>query len=166
MTTPSPLPKKLQIKPQSRVLLLGAPEGLSAALGPLPEGASLSSAARGRFDVVLLFVTMAKELEKGAPKAIGALEEGGVFWVCYPKKSSGVETDLNRDCEWKPVIDAGFGPVAQCAIDDSWSALRFKLESTVKRKEGSVVAPRARRATETVEMVGPGVRDGNEKYTR
>lgn len=143
MEAPNPLSKKLQIKPKHRVVLLGAPPGIEALLAPLPEGAGLSSAARGRFDVVMLFVTNAKALDKGAPKAIGALEDGGVFWICYPKKGSGVVTDLNRDCGWSVVEEAGFGPVAQCAIDEIWSALRFKPEASVSRKSGSVVAPGA-----------------------
>ncbi len=74
---------------------------------------------------------------------MGALRDGAVFWICYPKKSSGIKTDLSRDDGWKSVFDAGFGPVTQVAVDETWSALRFKLESTVERKSGSVVAPGA-----------------------
>ncbi|HMY18570.1 MAG TPA: YdeI/OmpD-associated family protein, partial [Polyangium sp.] len=58
-----------------------------------------------------------------------------------PKKTSGIKTDLSRDEGWKSVFDAGFGPVTQVAVDETWSALRFKIESTVERKSGSVVAP-------------------------
>lgn len=139
--TQSALAKKLQIKPNHRVLLLGAPEGHAASLEPLPEGATIATAARGTFDVVHLFVRQARDLERSAPKAIAAVKEGGLLWISYPKKSSGVETDLTRDVGWKVVEDAGWGGVAQVAIDDTWSALRFKPEATVARKAGSVVAP-------------------------
>ncbi|MDI1435410.1 YdeI/OmpD-associated family protein [Polyangium sorediatum] len=144
-TAPSPLSKKLQIKPNARVLVLGAPEGRAALLDPLPEGASVGRAARGAFDVVLLFVEKAKELEKGGPKAISAVREGGVLWVAYPKKSSKVETDLTRDVGWKVIEEAGWGGVAQVAMDETWSALRFKPEATVARKENSAAAPGARK---------------------
>jgi len=146
MANPSPLSKKLQIKPNARVLLISAPDDLAARLEPLPEGAAVTTSARGSFDVVLLFVKKAKDLEVGVPKVVKALREGGVFWASYPKKSSKVETDLTRDVGWNVVEEAGFGPVTQAAIDETWSALRFKPESEVKRKEGSVVAPGARKS--------------------
>jgi hypothetical protein len=144
MSTQSPLSKKLQIKPSARVLLLGAPDGTAAALEPLPEGASVSETARGQFDVVHLFVRNVKDVEKGAPKAIAALREGGVLWISYPKKSSSVASDISRDVGWEAVTSAGFGPVSQVSIDETWSALRFKLEATVTRKPGSSVAPGVR----------------------
>ena len=142
-TTTSPVSKKLQIKPNTRVLVLGAPDGHSAVLEPLPEGVSLSAAARGAFDVVLLFVQKAKELEKGGPKAISAVRDGGVLWIAYPKKSSKVETDLTRDVGWKVIEQAGWGGVAQVAIDGTWSAVRFKPEVEVARKANSAAAPGA-----------------------
>ncbi|MDC3961786.1 YdeI/OmpD-associated family protein [Polyangium jinanense] len=142
-TTSSPLSKKLQIKPDTRVLLLGAPDGRADLLEPLPEGASVSTAARGSFDVVVLFVEKAKELEKGGLKAISAVRQGGVLWIAYPKKSSKVETDLTRDVGWNVIEEAGWGGVAQVAIDETWSALRFKPEATVARKENSAAAPGA-----------------------
>lgn len=147
--TQSTLAKKLQIKPSHRVLLLGAPDGHAASLEPLPEGATVATAARGTFDVVHLFVRQARDLEKSAPKAIAAVKEGGLLWISYPKKSSGVETDLTRDIGWKVVEDAGWGGVAQVAIDETWSALRFKPEATVARKEGSAAAPGAKKGAAT-----------------
>ncbi len=145
MTT-SALTKKLQIKPNARVLVLGAPDGFVASLDPLPEGVTLATAARGQFDVVHLFVKAARDLEKNAPKAIGAVREGGVLWIAYPKKSSRIDTDLNRDAGWKTVEEAGWGGVAQVSIDETWSALRFKPEATVARKANSAAAPGAMKA--------------------
>lgn len=137
----SDISKKLRILPGVRILALGAPESLSDLLDPLPEKASLSVRAGGKFDVVLFFVSDSKSLEKNLPRAIASLEDDAVFWICYPKKSSGITTDLSRDDGWQPVFAAGFGPVTQVAIDETWSALRFKVESTVERKSGSVVSP-------------------------
>lgn len=132
MTT-SALGKKLQIKPGDRVLLLDAPEGFAASLDPLPEGAAIATAARGRFDVVHLFVRDSRALSRSAAKALNAVADGGVLWIAYPKKSSGVETDLTRDVGWKVVEEAGWGGVAQVAIDEVWSALRFRPEAEVQR---------------------------------
>lgn len=139
----SDLAKKLRITPGVRVLVLGGPESFAELLDPLPEKASLSARANGKFDVVLFFVQDSATLTKGLSRATGALEDGAVFWICYPKKSSGIKTDLSRDDGWKSVFDAGFGPVTQVAIDETWSGLRFKVESTVERKSSSVVAPGA-----------------------
>jgi len=137
----SDLSKKLRITPDVRVLTLGAPESFAEQLDPLPEKTSLSTKVSGKFEVVLFFVTDSKALEKGLPRAIAALQDEAVFWICYPKKTSGIETDLTRDVGWKSVFEAGFGPVTQVAIDETWSGLRFKVESTVERKAGSVVSP-------------------------
>jgi len=142
MTT-SALSKKLQIKPNTRVLVLGAPDDYDASLAPLPEGVTVATAARGQFDVVHLFVKAARELEKNGPKAISAVREGGVLWISYPKKSSKVSTDLTRDAGWKAIEEAGWGGVAQVSIDETWSALRFKLEAEVARKPNSAAAPGA-----------------------
>jgi len=139
----SDLAKKLRILPGKRVLTLGAPESFSEVLAPLPDKASLSSRASGVFDVVMFFVTDSKSIEKGLSRATSFVGAETVFWICYPKKSSGIKTDLSRDVGWNLVFEAGFGPVTQIAIDETWSALRFKVESTIDRKPGSVVAPGA-----------------------
>ncbi|WP_437521051.1 YdeI/OmpD-associated family protein [Sorangium sp. So ce726] len=146
MATENPLTRKLQIKPDHRLLLLGAPDGFAAALDPLPARVTVATAARGQFDVVHLFVRRAKDLERDAPKAIGAVRDGGVLWISYPKRSSGVETDLTRDVGWQVVADAGWGGVAQVAIDETWSALRFKPGGAVNRKPGSAAAPKPKQA--------------------
>jgi len=88
-------------------------------------------------------VRQAKDLARKGPKAIAAVKDGGLLWIAYPKKSSGVSTDLTRDVGWKVIEDAGWGGVAQVAIDDTWSALRFKPEAAVARKAGSAAAPGA-----------------------
>lgn len=137
----SGLAKKLRITENARLLMLGAPPTFPESLQPLPENVSLSQRASGTHDVVLFFVTDSAALQNGLTRAINALSDGAVFWICYPKKTSGIKTDLSRDEGWKSVFDAGFGPVTQVAVDETWSALRFKIESTVERKSGSVVAP-------------------------
>jgi hypothetical protein len=122
----SQLAKKLVIKPGDRVLALDAPEGYLAWLEPLPPGAEVASEPDGPFDVVHLFVRDGAALERAAPVALAAARPGGVLWVSYPKRSSGVSTDLSRDSGWGPLERAGLVPVSQVAVDEVWSALRFR----------------------------------------
>jgi hypothetical protein len=153
----SNLSKKLRILPGTRVLTLDAPDSFASLLEPLPDKASLSTRSSGKFDVIILFANDSKALEKGLPRITAALGDEAVFWICYPKKSSGVKTDLTRDVGWKAVEEAGFGGVSQVAIDETWSALRFKQEARIDRKTGSVMAPGAtsKAASPKKEVVPP-----------
>jgi hypothetical protein len=82
---------------------------------------------------VLLFVNNLGEAERLAPQAMAAVAPGGLLWIAYPKGTSGVKTDVNRDRLW-PVIEAlGWKPVRQVAIDEVWSALRFRPACEVGR---------------------------------
>lgn len=138
------LAKKLLIKSGHRVLVLRAPQAITELL-VLPEGASITSSntARGTFDVVLIFVSSAKGLTDHAPKALTTLSPGGVLWFAYPKKTSGVSSDLSRDEGWAPLRTRGWGPVAQVAIDATWSAVRFKPEAEIDRQPRETAAPKA-----------------------
>lgn len=129
------LAKKLLIKAGQKVLVLRAPAAALEAIAP-PAGVTLTTAnaSQGGFDVVVIFVSSAKGLSDHAPRAITAVKPEGVLWFAYPKKTSGVSSDLTRDEGWQPLITRGWGPVAQVAIDATWSAVRFKPEESVARK--------------------------------
>jgi len=118
--------KKLRIQPGQRLLILNIPEGYISTLGQLPEGVEVIDMPNGVFDFVQVFVKSISELEKQAPVAIKAVKYDGLLWICYPKQSSGIKTDINRDTGWSVVQKAGLRPVTQVAIDDTWSALRFR----------------------------------------
>ncbi|MBI3396404.1 MAG: hypothetical protein HY042_11255 [Spirochaetia bacterium] len=120
------LVQKLLIKPQSKVLLLNSPSGFKSTLVPLPPGASLAGPEARECDAVILFVSSTADLDKLGPEALLALKFDGLFWVAYPKNSSGVETDLGRDQGWEYLERQGFEGVALVAIDDVWSAMRFR----------------------------------------
>lgn len=123
--------KKLGIKPQYRVALLNAPQGYQEQLGPLPAGVELAAAPDGTFDVVHLFVRDKAELDRDVPTAIQAVKPGGLLWISYPKQSSKVATDLNRDVLWDVFPNKDWRPVTQISIDEVWSALRFRPKSEV-----------------------------------
>jgi hypothetical protein len=126
--------KKLGIKENKRLIILNAPEGYSKQIGTLlPEDVELVTTATsvGKFDVVLLFVCNKTEVEKDTPKAIDIVKPGGRLWLSYPKQSSKVPTDINRDILWKIFPNDEWRPVTQISIDEVWSALRFRPKTEV-----------------------------------
>ena len=126
--------KKLGIKPKQRVLMLNAPEGYSeqiSTLMPVDVELFLMPASAGNFDVVLQFVRNKADVEKDIPKAIELVQPGGRLWISYPKQSSKVPTDINRDILWKIFPNSEWRPVTQISIDEIWSALRFRPKSEV-----------------------------------
>ena len=121
----TPLPKKLGIREGSRVAVVSAPDGFTRVLGPLPAGVDLRTDARGRCDVVVFFVTRRAELARRFPSFVRALQTDGGLWVSWPKKTSGVATDLGFDAVQEVGLDAGLVDNKVCAIDGTWSGLRF-----------------------------------------
>jgi hypothetical protein len=121
----TPLPKKLGIREGSRVAVVSAPKGFDASLGALPPGAQLRTHARGRLDVIVFFVTRRAELARRFPSFARALQDDGGLWVAWPKKTSGVATDLGFDAVQQVGLDAGLVDNKVAAIDGTWSGLRF-----------------------------------------
>ena len=112
---------KLQIKPGQTVAVVAAPPGLPK----LADAAANPAAAPGSADVVIAFVTRAGELGEVAGPALAAARGGRLAWVAYPKAGK-LGTDLNRDILAGLMTERGAQPVRQVAIDDTWSALRFR----------------------------------------
>lgn len=121
----TPLPKKLGIRERSRIALVNAPKDFQAYLGPLPEGAEVVKRLTKPLDIVLLFVTTERALAKDFAKLAQKLAINGMIWVAWPKKSSGVATDLSFDRVQRIGLDARLVDVKICAIDETWSGLKF-----------------------------------------
>jgi hypothetical protein len=119
------LPKKLGIKAGTTVALLGAPPDFEKTLGRLPDGVRLRHAARGRPDRIVLFVRSVAELARRFPVAARALAPGGGLWIAWPKKASGLETDLTPKHVRDFGLDREFVDYKICAIDETWSGLQF-----------------------------------------
>ena len=119
----TPLVQKLGIKPGARFQFVGAPDDLPALLGPLPVGATYAN--RGKLDFSLLFVRKLAELSRNFPRLRDRLEANGMLWVSWPKKSSGVPTDLTENVVRDFGLANGLVDVKVCAIDDIWSGLKF-----------------------------------------
>ncbi len=123
--TQTPLAKKLVLKPGTRAAVIHAPEGYRERLSPLPEGTSVSEVLDGSFDLIQVFVRSLAEVNELAPQAMRALKPGGVLWFGYPKQSSKVKTDINRDRGWDAVTREGWEGIASISIDETWSGVRF-----------------------------------------
>ncbi|MFA0962551.1 hypothetical protein AB9P05_12170 [Roseivirga sp. BDSF3-8] len=132
--------KKLRLKHLSGALIVNGPAEIQKLLS---EAHTLPG--KSKFPFVLLFVHNKAELNKLFPQVATALDDEAVFWIAYPKKSSPLASDINRDTGWEPVHAAGYGPVSQVAIDHTWSALRFRPENNINRKPDSLFNQRARK---------------------
>ena len=124
-TSTKPIAQKLHLKPGYRVALLNAPATYVAALGALPPGVELVRSLDASFDFIQLFVQQRADVDAQLPAAKQALRPKGLLWVAYPR-GKALATDLNRDKLAAAVQPLGFKAVAQVAVDDVWSALRFK----------------------------------------
>lgn len=128
------LAKKLGLKPGQHAVVLNAPEGYRERLGALPDEVELAERLEGAADFVQVFVRDRAAVERDVPAALAAVKPGGLLWLTYPKQSSKVKTDITRDRGWDVVYAAGWRPVTQIAIDETWSALRFRPRADVGRK--------------------------------
>ena len=119
----TPLIDKLGIKPGARLKFVSEPKGFDALLGRLPEGSRIATS--GALDFAMLFVKARSDLVKGFPRLRDRLESNGMLWVAWPKKTSGVETDLTEGVVRTFGLEAGLVDVKVCAVDDTWSGLKF-----------------------------------------
>ena len=119
----TPLIDKLGIKPGAKLKFVSEPKGFDALLGELPEGSRF--AASGSLDFAMLFAKARSDLVKGFARLRDRLEPNGMLWVAWPKKTSGVETDLTEGAVRTFGLESGLVDVKVCAIDDTWSGLKF-----------------------------------------
>ena len=121
------LAKKLHLKPGMRFAAANPPGGFSQRLGKLPAGVTHDKSLTRGLDVALVFVLNKKELKTRWPKATASVKADGALWVAYPKKSSGVDSDLGAmSADWDVYKNSPWQPVSLIAIDDTWSAVRFR----------------------------------------
>lgn len=128
-----PLAKKLQIKSSYKVLLLNSPESYIDSLNPLPQNTTVEFIPEGTYDFVQLFVKNSSELHSDLEKLWPHLRPETVFWITYPKKSSGIPSDLGTMQSWEETARYELKGVASAAIDQTWTALRFRPADQVKK---------------------------------
>jgi hypothetical protein len=122
-----PLVDKLGVKPGAQVALVGAPDGFESALEPLPAGATVRRRLRRGTDVAVMFSTSRAELARKWVQVTGAVGPTGAVWVAWPKKASGVATDMTEHAVRDVVLPTGWVDVKVAAIDDTWSGLKCVL---------------------------------------
>lgn len=120
----TPLPKKLGIEEGMIVGIIDAPDHFDLDPGDLPDGVVTHRAVRPA-DVYLLFATRISDAERGFRRAMTMLPADGAIWVAWPKKTSGVETDIGGNTLREKFLPTGMVDNKVCAIDETWSGLRF-----------------------------------------
>jgi hypothetical protein len=129
----TPLPKKLGIREGSRVLVVHPPDGFE--LDALPGGAGLVRAARPGLDVALLFTTNLLDLERRFPRLAAGLAPNGRLWVAWPKKASGIRTDLTFETVQRTGLDAGLVDNKSASITDDFQGLQFVVRLRDRKTE-------------------------------
>lgn len=129
----TPLPRKLGIKENARVLFINAPDGFEETLGGLPAGVEIIPEKGGAAGVVILFLLSRDDLIAGLGRAERRLEEAGKLWLAWPKLSSGVVTDLTQNFVREFALTHGLVDYKICAIDQTWSGLLFARRKPEKR---------------------------------
>lgn len=130
----TPLPKKLGLKEQQRIALVNAPPGFEKTLGVLPKDAEIVKRLSSPLDLVLLFVDQEKQLSQQFSSIASKLAPNGMIWVAWPKKSSGVATDLTFEPVQRIGLANGLVDVKICAIDEIWSGLKFVIRVKHRKK--------------------------------
>jgi hypothetical protein len=123
----TPLAKKLGIREGSRVAAVNAPADFPALLEPMPDGVVLRDRLRGPLDVIVFFTRSGAELSRRLPALSLALDPAGGLWIAWPKRSSGVETDMTEDVVRDVALPTGLVDNKVCAIDETWSGLRLVI---------------------------------------
>ena len=121
----TPLPKKLGIKPGARVCLVDAPDEVRAELSAALAGCEIVTNGKSPLDFAMLFTKSKTKLEKDFHRLSKLLAPAGMLWVSWPKKSSGVATDLNENIAREIGLAAGLVDVKVCAVTEVWSGLKF-----------------------------------------
>lgn len=133
----TPLPQKLGIKAGAKLALFAAPKTFAKTLGKLPAGVKAAElGGKGQFDVIVAFFEREASFKAALPKLEKVLEPSGGLWIAWPKRASGVPTDMTEDVVRKHALPRGLVDNKVCAIDETWSGLRLvvRIENRPKQR--------------------------------
>ncbi|MEZ4298495.1 MAG: DUF3052 family protein [Polyangiaceae bacterium] len=133
----TPLPKKLGIRGNTRLLPLNAPDDYRDILGELPAGAQIVEEMGGDTDMVHVFTARRADLEEKLTRLRRSMADDAVVWVSWPKKSAKLPTDLTEDGIRDAAIPLGLVDVKVCAVTEVWSALKLVVRKEMRAKGGS-----------------------------
>ncbi|HSG64115.1 MAG TPA: DUF3052 domain-containing protein [Gammaproteobacteria bacterium] len=128
----TPLAKKLGIKPGHRIKSVGAPHDYERLVAPLPSGVAISGRFRGDVDIWHVFTKSRATLRRDLERAIEEIRSNGAIWISWPKKASGVPTDLTEDAIRALALPLGLVDVKVCAIDETWSGLKLVIRKSLR----------------------------------
>lgn len=137
----TPLPQKLGIKPGCALCVRGAPRDYTEIVAPLPDGVRIAAKATERTDLVHVFSATRAKLATELASARKAMRDDAVIWVSWPKKASGVKTDITEDTIREVAFPLGLVDIKVCAVDETWSGLKLMVRKE-NRKESSGAAKR------------------------
>jgi len=120
----TPLAKKLGIRPEHVVAVLGEPDGFRAWLAPLPAGVRMRKSIGEDPDIVVVFATRRQTLVRWIERSSDAVFPNGAIWAAWPKRASGVRTDITEDTVREIALPLGLVDTKVCAISNVWSGLR------------------------------------------
>ena len=126
----TPLAKKLGIKSGERIVAINAPKNYAALLDPLPADVQIVSKLSRDARFVHFFTTQRSELKRELKRLRSQTNEAGTVWISWPKKSSGVATDVTEDVIRAEALPLGFVDVKVCAVDETWSGLKLMIRRT------------------------------------
>jgi hypothetical protein len=123
----TPLPQKLGIKPGTILVAINPPENYRKLLAPIPSGVNFATRPVGNTKFVHLFVKERRALSEQLRQLRQKIAEDAAVWVSWPKKSSGVPTDITEDVIRAVALPLGFVDIKVCAVDDTWSGLKLMI---------------------------------------
>ena len=134
----TPLPQKLGIKPGTIVVALNPPENYRRLLNPIPSGVNFATRPLGNTKFIHLFVKERRILQQHLQSLRDKIAEDAVIWVSWPKKSSGVPSDVTEDTIRAVALPLGLVDVKVCAVDETWSGLKLVIrrENRKAKKAG------------------------------
>ena len=124
--------RKLRFKDNLKSVVINAPKQIEEEFKKVGSATSAKSSAKYQFTI--LFTKDKSEVDKLAKSTIDNIEYDSIFWIAYPKGGSSIKTDINRDKLWELLKPYEYRPVSQVAIDNDWSAMRFRPTEKVKSK--------------------------------
>ncbi len=137
----TPLVQKLGIKPGHRISTLNEPASFDQALGALPENAAFVGSTAKDVDAIVAFETSLQDFRKHLPRLANRIHSDGMIWIAWPKKASGVATDMGEDVIRDQALKLGLVDIKVCAIDEIWSGLKLVIrkENRPKRAKAARV---------------------------
>jgi hypothetical protein len=128
----TPLAKKLGIGPGCRLWLRQAPPNYAALVAPLPEGVRVVRRPGADTDLIHVFATRRAQLERALRSSLASMRADAVLWVSWPKKSSGLASELDEDQVREVALPLGLVDVKVCAVDATWSGLKLVVRKTLR----------------------------------